>query len=275
MIGFIGTVFSPWYHWSGRRRPQNHVCLNVVTWGGSPRFTMTDRGESALRQSRESLQIGPSRMTWANGALVIEIDEKGAAPRFGRVRGKITLTPEAVTRVEAVLDPGARHIWRPFAPLSRIKVELDGQPAWKGHGYFDANFGARPLETDFRRWTWGRYAASGRGVVFYDGLRRDGSTLGLSLGFDALGQVTETEAPPLVAMKPTAWRLPRETRADAGTTPRQTAMLLDAPFYSRAAVDVTLGGEQFTGVHEALDLDRYAWPWLKPMIALRVPRSRA
>jgi carotenoid 1,2-hydratase len=27
-----------------------------------------------------------------------------------------------------------------------------------------------------------------------------------------------------------------------------------------------------TGVHEALDLTRFAKPWLKPMLALRVPR---
>jgi carotenoid 1,2-hydratase len=27
-----------------------------------------------------------------------------------------------------------------------------------------------------------------------------------------------------------------------------------------------------TGVHEALDLDRFASPFLKPMLAVRVPR---
>jgi carotenoid 1,2-hydratase len=25
-------------------------------------------------------------------------------------------------------------------------------------------------------------------------------------------------------------------------------------------------------MHEALDLDRFRWPWLMPMLALRVPR---
>lgn len=274
MIGFIGTVFSPWYHWSGRGRPQNHVCLNVVTRGGGPsRFTMTDRGEGALKQSAGALQIGPSRMAWRDGSLVIDIDERGAAPSFGRVRGQITLTPKAVTGVEAVLDAGARHIWRPFAPVSRIKVQLEDQ-SWTGHGYFDANFGTRPLEADFRRWTWGRYGAGDRAVVFYDGVRRDGSALALAVEI-AGGKVSPIAAPPLVAMKRTGWLLPRQTRADPGTVPRQTAMLLDAPFYSRASVQVTVGGARLEGMHEALDLDRYAWPWLKPMIALRVPRSRS
>ncbi|MCW1920215.1 carotenoid 1,2-hydratase [Rhodobacter sp. KR11] len=272
MIGFIGTVFSPWYHWSGRGRPDNHVCLNVVTRGGGvPRFTMTDRGAGALRQSADTLQIGPSRMHWTGGALVIDIDEAGAPPLFGRVKGRITLTPQAVTETEAVLDAAAHHIWRPFAPVSRITVELGGQ-SWQGHGYFDANFGARPLEADFRRWTWGRYAAKDRSVVFYDGLRRDGSTLALAVQTSD-GVVTPIAAPPLTRLPRTGWLLPRETRADPGTKPRQKAMLLDAPFYSRAAVEVSLQGETMQGMHEALDLDRYAWPWLKPMIALRVPRK--
>jgi len=31
IIGFIGSVFSPWYRWSGRRNPANHCCINVAT----------------------------------------------------------------------------------------------------------------------------------------------------------------------------------------------------------------------------------------------------
>ena len=62
MIAFIGSVFSPWYKWSGRREPQNHCCLNVVTSGLNGRFTMTDRGRSALKQSPGRLEIGPSTL---------------------------------------------------------------------------------------------------------------------------------------------------------------------------------------------------------------------
>ena len=50
--------------------------------------------------------------------------------------------------------------------------------------------------------------------------------------------------------------------------------LLDAPFYSRSLVETRIGGETSVGVHEALDLVRYRQPWLKPMIAVRVPRRR-
>ena len=48
--------------------------------------------------------------------------------------------------------------------------------------------------------------------------------------------------------------------------------MLDAPFYSRAAVQTTLNGQKVTGVHEALDLKRFRSPLLKPMLAVRVPR---
>jgi carotenoid 1,2-hydratase len=50
--------------------------------------------------------------------------------------------------------------------------------------------------------------------------------------------------------------------------------MLDAPFYSRSMVQTTLNGEQTIGVHEALDLKRFRSPFLKPMLAVRVPRRR-
>jgi 1-hydroxycarotenoid 3,4-desaturase len=62
VIAFIGSVFSPWYAWSGRRDPENHVCINVATYGRGGRFTMTDRGRAALRQTPESFTVGPSSL---------------------------------------------------------------------------------------------------------------------------------------------------------------------------------------------------------------------
>ena len=77
IIGFIGSVFSPWYKWSGRKVPQNNVCINVATYGPGGRFTMTDRGSSALQQSKYSLTVGPSSMIWdeVEKSLVISINE--------------------------------------------------------------------------------------------------------------------------------------------------------------------------------------------------------
>ncbi len=266
-------MFSPWYGWSGRRRPENHVCINVATYGPGSKFTMTDRGESALRQRPDCLEIGPSSMRWQDGQLIIEIDEIGAPPMVGRVRGRVTVTPAAITGVEVALTPDGAHVWRPFAPSCDIAVDLEAPGwSWRGHGYFDANFGTRALEADFSHWTWGRFPCRDGARCFYDATLRDGSTLALGLRFDTQGAAHPMDLPPKAPLARSRWALARETRADPGHRPQQVQPMLDAPFYCRAAVRTVIEGEQTTGVHEALDLNRFRAPLLKPMLAFRVPR---
>jgi carotenoid 1,2-hydratase len=234
---------------------------------------MTDRGRAALRQSHESLEVGPSAMRWDGTRLTIDIDEVSGPPVISRVRGRITLMPRAVTSVELPLTPDGAHVWRPFAPSSDITVELEA-PGWRwdGHGYFDANFGTRALEQDFRFWTWGRYPTETGATCFYDATRRDGTELETAVAFDHEGRARIVEAPPRTPFRRSLWAVRRETRADPGTTPRQVLNMLDAPFYSRSSVTTVLDGERVTGVHEALDLDRFRSPLIKPMLAVRVPR---
>ena len=212
-------------------------------------------------------------MHWTGDQLVIDINEISSLPLVSRVRGRITVTPEAITEVELPLTPDGAHIWRPFAPVSRINVALEAK-GWQfdGHGYFDANFGTRPLEHDFDYWTWGRYPTAKGATCFYDASRRDGSRLEAAVTIDAAGRASMDATPPRTPFKRTLWALRRETRADPGTTPRQVKAMLDAPFYSRSVVETQINGEVVTGVHEALDLNRYASPLLKPMLAVRVPR---
>jgi carotenoid 1,2-hydratase len=273
VIGFIGSVFSPWYAWSGRRRPDNHVCINVATYGPGGRFTMTDRGASALRQSADRLTVGPSSMRWQDGQLIVEIDEWGAPPMMTRVRGRVTVTPRALTAVELPLTPDGAHVWRPFAPDCDIAVALDAPGwHWSGHGYFDANFGTRALEADFSRWTWGRFPTSSGATCFYDATRRDGTRLATGIRFDGQGNAREITPPPRARLPRSLWAVARETRADPGHTPRQVLPMLDAPFYCRSAVRTMIDGHETTGVHEALDLDRFRLAALKPMLAVRVPR---
>ena len=273
MIGFIGSVFSPWYRWSGRKRPQNHVCINVATYGPGGRFTMTDRGESALRQTASRLQVGPSMMRWDGDKLIIDINEISSHPWVNRIRGQITVTPSAVTQVELPLTKDDSHIWRPFAPRSRISVEID-RPGWQwaGEGYFDANFGTRAREADFSYWPWGRFPTSQGATCFYDATRLDGSELAAGFAFDADGSARAIPLPPKARMKRSLWAVYRETRADLGYEPHQVRPMLDAPFYNRAAVRTCLDGEEVTGVHESLDLTRFRSPLIKPMLAVRVPR---
>ncbi|ETX29603.1 hydroxyneurosporene dehydrogenase [Roseivivax isoporae LMG 25204] len=269
-------MFSPWYRWSGRRDPENHVCINVATYGPGGRFAMTDRGRSALRQTGTRFEVGPSRLDWDGRSLRIAIDERGAPPLFGRILGEIRVTPAAVTDVELPLTADGAHVWRPFAPVSGIEVDLDAPGwRWRGHGYLDANFGLRALEADFSYWTWGRYALPGGGTAcFYDADRRDGTGLAHGARFLPDGSAEEIALPPRRPMARSLWRVRRETRGDEGSRPRQVRGMLDAPFYARAMVETVLDGQSVTGVHEALDLDRFASPLLKPMIALRVPRRR-
>ncbi|MCY4179964.1 MAG: carotenoid 1,2-hydratase, partial [Litoreibacter sp.] len=266
-------VFSPWYHWSGRGNPANNCCINVATYGPGGRFTMTDRGVSALRRNDTTFEVGPSSMRWTGSELVIEINEVSSLPLVSRVRGRITVTPTALTEVELPLTRDGAHVWRPFAPTSRIKVELEAK-GWQfdGHGYFDANFGTRPLEADFSYWTWGRYPTRAGSTCFYDATRRDGTALDAAISFDPDGRAQMIDAPPSKRFARTLWALRRETRSDPGTKARQIKSMLDAPFYSRSVVETQINGEVVQGVHEALDLNRYAQPLLKPMLAVRVPR---
>ena len=99
---------------------------------------MTDRGRSALTQSPDTLQIGPSSVHWTGKELVIDVNEWGAPPMVTPVRGRIVLTPRAVTQTEVLLTPDGAHLWRPFAPIADIEVNLTQGHTWRGHGYFDA-----------------------------------------------------------------------------------------------------------------------------------------
>ena len=56
IIGFIGSVFSPWYYWSKRKDPQNHVCINVAMYGKGWRWTMTERGKQKLKRTQNTLK---------------------------------------------------------------------------------------------------------------------------------------------------------------------------------------------------------------------------
>jgi carotenoid 1,2-hydratase len=236
---------------------------------------MTDRGRAALRQSGDTLTIGPSRMHWTGQKLIIDINEMGALPMVTPVRGRITLTPAAITGVEVALTPDGTHLWRPFAPTARIEVELTQGHRWQGHGYFDANFGTRALEADFDYWTWGRFPVADGALCFYDATRRDGTTLGLALHVALDGAANAVTPPPKAPLPRTLWGLRRETRTDAGFEPSQKLAMLDAPFYSRSYVETQLNGEISRGVHEALDLSRFRQPLLKPLLAMRVPRRAA
>lgn len=233
---------------------------------------MTERGRTTVRQTADTFQVGPSQIHWDGTDLIIDIDEV-STPHGQRIKGRVRLSPDAITPTEVVLDAQDAHRWRPYAPNAGIWVDL-ARPGWRwaGHGYFDANFGTSALEDDFSYWTWARMPVRDGTAAYYDAKRRDGSDLEVALMFGKDGSVSQPDAPPMQPMSRSKWLVRRQMRGDPGTTPKQTAPMLDVPFYTRSTVRSTLNGEVSTGVHEALDLNRFASPMLKPMLAVRVPR---
>ncbi|ACK50987.1 hydroxyneurosporene synthase [Methylocella silvestris BL2] len=268
----IGSVFSPYYAWSGRKDPLNHCAFNVALYGErARRWAMTERGREDVRCETSHLSVGPSSMSWNGDALTIVIDEI-AAPFPKRLRGVVRVAPRMFGAQSFMLDAGGRHLWRPIAPAARVEVEMEHPLLrWSGEGYFDANWGDAPLEDDFSHWDWSRAKTADGAFVFYDVLHRDGGRLDLALAIDASGRSYPIGALPRVKLKQTLWRMTRWVRSEAQAAVLRT--LEDAPFYARSLVSVRLSGEPMLMVHESLSLDRFATNWVKALLPFKMPRA--
>ncbi len=273
LIAFIGSVFSPYYAWSDRQAPENHVAVNVALYApGAKRWAMTERGSSHLDRGPGHLTIGPSALAWDGDTLVATIDEI-AAPLPARIRGTVRLTPESMTTESFALDPGGHHRWRPIASRARVEVVMERPGVrWSGTGYLDSNAGNEPLDDGFADWDWSRAHRQRDTVVLYDGVRRDGSMFALALQIAADGTVEHVPAPPHVVLPTSGWRMARSTRADAGHVARVTRTWEDSPFYVRSALRTRLFGEDCAAVHESLSLDRFRMGIVRAMLPFRMPR---
>lgn len=272
MIGFIGSVFSPYYALARRKGPTDpeiHCAINVALYGRNKRWCMTERGRKSMRRNETELVIGPSSMTWRGNELVIQVNEI-SVPVPRRVIGEIRLRPTITTAHVEQLDALGQHFWHPAAPLAEVSVAFD-QPrfAWAGSGYHDVNWGAVPLEQSFNSWTWSR-AAHGTGAsVVYDVERRDGVTHCFGLGFSETG-ISRFDPPPCADLGTAFWRMPRVARSEG---PAVIAMPLeDAPFYTRSLIRSRLFGQAITSFHESLSLARFRLPIVQAMLPFRMPR---
>jgi carotenoid 1,2-hydratase len=277
VIAFIGSVFSPYYAWARRRRQgvpaEQHCAINVVLRGPHGNaWAMTERGAGALHRTRDALCIGRSDLHWRGDTLVLRLEER-SFPWPARIKGEIRLYPQVRPQGWHALDAAGRHHWSPIAPLARIEVDL-AAPAqrWSGPAYLDTNGGSEALEAGFAGWHWSRTRRADEASVLYDVTRRDGTSLGLALHVSANGRVEPFEPPPLRALGCSGWAIARYTRCDTDGEARIRRRLLDAPFYARAALTTRLRGEDVTGIHETLSLDRFASPWVQAMLAARMPR---
>ncbi len=272
LIAFIGSVFSPYYLWSGRSDPLDHCAVNVAVYGtGRSRWSMTERGRAELRQEAQVLQIGPSSLTWEDGVLTARFDEV-TAPLPSRLRGTIRLHPQAVFEDTFALDAAERHHWRPIAPRCTVEVTLaEPDIAWRGQGYFDTNAGDEPLENGFSSWNWSRAHRANDTLLFYDVERRDGDAAHVALRIDANGAQT-IQPPPQIRLPATAWRMSRRVRGDPTEPPHLVRNLEDTPFYARSLLHARDGGDGAVILHESLSLDRLRSPVIRAMLPFRMPR---
>jgi carotenoid 1,2-hydratase len=252
-----------------------HCALNVALYqpgNGHKLWALTERGAAAVQRGPDVLSIGPSSLAWDGSALEVRIDEV-AVPIPRRIRGTLRLIPTSIERHRQALDPDAQHLWRPIAPCAWVEVRLE-QPAlsWAGPAYLDTNQGARPLDTDFRDWTWSRGRVSGGTMVSYTVMRRDAPPLSLALRYADAGGVAEVQPPAMVTLPPTRWRISRRAGSDPGAEPAVAATLEDTPFYARSIVATRLLGQPVTIMHESLSLDRFRAPWVQAMLPFRMPR---
>ena len=129
-------------------------------------------------------------------------------PHLDRVRGVIRVHPAALTGEAIALHPDGSHVWRPYAPVADIEVAFD-RPGWtwSGSGYFDANFGTRALEADFRTLDLVAAAAGARGGLFLrrGAAGRDGAEHGVALRRP--GGVEPVEPPARLRLARSRWAL--------------------------------------------------------------------
>lgn len=274
IIAFIGSVFSPYYAWSGRGSPGDHCALNVALYGAQSRWAMTERSSRRVAIARDRFAIGASNLSWRDGELTIAIDER-AAPLPFPVRGVVNVRPRALTDRTFMIDAEGRHRWRPLSPRASFTVEMQDPPlSWTGEGYLDSNDGDEPLEDAFRSWDWARLHADGAApLVLYDTVPRAGPPRRLAVEFDETGAVAERAAPAMSALPATAvFGMKRVLGADAAGRASVVRTLEDAPFYSRSIVATAIGGVRRRGFHESLSGDRLKSPLVRAMLPFRMPR---
>jgi carotenoid 1,2-hydratase len=269
----VGSVFSPYYAWAGRRDPDNHCAINVALYGpGVERWSMTERGRGALARDAASLAIGPSALSFDGAALTIDIAEI-AVPLPRRLQGRVRLLPTALPERRFTLDAAGRHRWMPIAPTAHVEVDFS-HPAcrWRGHGYCDTNAGDEPLHRAFTSWDWSRADVATGTAVLYDMLARDGARASIAVRYDKAGRTEDFAPPPRIRLKDTLWRLSRQTQADPGQPVVIRRTLEDTPFYARSELTTHLLGETVSAMHESLSLDRLDTPIVRAMLPFRMPR---
>ncbi|MFN3609808.1 MAG: carotenoid 1,2-hydratase [Hyphomonas sp.] len=275
LIAFIGSVFSPYYAWSGRHDPLNHCALNVALYGRrGQRWTMTERGRNSVHIAANEFGIGPSCVRWDGDGLTVDIRETGMPIPFP-VRGRVRLVPRMLNTRQFAIDAGDCHHWRPIAPFADVEVDFDSpRLSWRGQGYFDTNFGDGPLEDAFRYWDWSRmHEKNGTTTLSYTTDSRNGEQVGHALRFSRDGNLEAVRRQPAIELPSSPiFGIRRRAHPIAPYPIKLDSTLEDTPFYSRSTISSRIEGQQARGVHESLDGNRLRQTLVKMMLPFRMPR---
>lgn len=279
VIAFIGTVFSPWYFAARAAAaragapmpPAERFCgFNIAIYGPNRHWwALTERAPEAVRRETRALTVGPDRFAWEGDQVVISFDAQ-TTPFRSALRGELRLRPRALPGRSVEIAPG--HHWQPVAPACDAEVTLDApRVSFRGHAYHDANRGDEPLEAGFARWNWARATDADGTTVVYDVEDRSVGARGFAAHFGMDGAMTFVDAPRRVVLpRGFWWRVPRSTRAAADADVRLVRTLEDTPFYTRSQLELRAPGGVSTAVHESLDLERFAAPWVQYLLPYRI-----
>ena len=276
IIAFVGSVFSPYYAWSGYQHPEDHVSINVCVYSKRKNYwSMREHGKSSCYRDRNTFKVETSQMRVDGDKLIVEIDET-CSPLPYKLKGTVTLTAEQVHDTVYTIDAQGRHFWRPISPTADVTVDLE-KPGihFRGRGYLDSNWGDEPLKGGFKVWDWSRASHGNETVVLYDTIRRDMSPFYLGLRFAPDGTVSPVDKPSHVSMKGGFWGMSRATLTENGAKPDVVATLEDAPFYMRSHLVSPLFGTRLTTMHESVDLDRHKHWVTQLMLPWKMPRGIA
>ncbi len=280
IIAFVGSVFSPYYHWAfqkdPRTNPENHVSINVALYGkGARRWTMTERSRQSLSRSGEYFQVGPSHLRWTGSCLEIDLNE-WSVPIPQKVKGKIRVFPDQLFHYVTPLDTGRQHHWGPIGPSGHVEVTLENPAlSWKGHAYLDSNEGTEPIISPFSEWDWSRANLHDKSVaVLYDIREKSGDERVLALRFKPDQTVEPFEAPPRQNLPKAIWRVGRSIRSEGQTPARVLQTLEDTPFYVRSVLQSRLLGEEVVSMHETLNIPRLDRVSTRLMLPWKMPRLR-
>ena len=274
IIAFVGSVFSPYYYrarQSGRGYADNFCAINVALYGKrASRWCMTERDASALHRGRDWFRVGPSQLHWHADTLTIRIHER-SMPFLQPVKGTVTLSASSLNAQAFALDSAARHVWHPLAPIADIRVNMSSPNLdWQGSGYFDMNYGSRPLEADFRSWSWGRSSTPSGADIRDSASMTDGSQRDTHLLLKPNTVISTRRVEGAMQLPRGVWRVNRQANLDA--PPAHIWDLEDTPFYTRSLL--TLQDGQHT-MHEYLDMRRFTRGWVRTLLPFRMPRRRS